>query len=78
MTNDAEKAAHLTEITKGLLEHLHLLTPDVAEKAAALTTALAVIVESAVGAPRASGELMALLAPQLAEWCSRAPGGTVQ
>lgn len=78
MTTDTEKAAHLTEITKGLLEHLHLLTPDPAEKAAALTTALAVVIERAVGAPRASGELMALLAPQLSEWCGREPGRSVQ
>lgn len=73
-----DEVKHNTEMARDLMDRAHILSPDPAEKAAALITAATVIIERDVGRALAPGALMALIAPTIADWTDRQPGGTVQ
>lgn len=57
-------------VTEDMLRQAHIVTPDRAEQIGALITAATVLIEREVGRKAASGLLIALVGPTLAEWQS--------
>ncbi len=82
MTDDDRRMAAVSiraaRLAQDMLKHAHILTPNTVEQAAALLTAVFVVIEREVGREMATPYLMGLVEPQLADWQGKALHPTVQ
>lgn len=77
MTISTEGLADIAQSARDLRAHAQLATPIPTAQVSALITAAALIIEAEVGVAHASGALLALIEPTMADWmaATRAAAG---
>lgn len=68
-----------TDLSKQLLKHVHLLTPDPVEQIAGLLTAATTIIEVTFGTAQAADILAVMITPSVQTWqLGRQSGESIQ